>query len=111
MWSQIAIWEALEPAAGRPTRRPWGCPISVWRAACKRWERQQAPNPHSAIAEVIERARLRPWPIAIGTAPRAKQKVVIRPAAECSPAFARMVQAGRIPGHQWESGVGVVRWI
>jgi len=70
--TQLAIWDVIRPEGrGRPTlrstRRPWGCPLSVWRAACKRWERRQVADPIDAVAAVAAESLRRPWPISIGT--------------------------------------------
>ena len=107
---QIAIWDAID-IPGRPTRRPWGCPVGIWRAACKRWERRLVPHPLDAVPAVAARSRMRPWPISIGTPRREARKVVVRPVGECSPGFRRMVLDGSMPGMTWEEGVGVIRWV
>jgi len=113
--TQLAIWDVIRPEGrGRPTlrstRRPWGCPLSVWRAACKRWERRQVADPIEAVAAVAAESLRRPWPISIGTPKREPRKVVVRPAAECSRGMRLLVQEGRMAGMSWEEGVGVIRW-
>lgn len=109
---QITIWEALEDrSAGRPTRRPWGCPLGVWRAACKRVERKQVSNPIDALPAIAVGSLRRPWPISIGRARQEARKIVIRAASDCTGGFRHLVQAGRMPGMSWEEGVGVIRWI
>lgn len=113
--TQTAIWDVIRPEGrGRPTlrstRRPWGCPLSVWRAACKRWERRQVADPIEAVAAVAAESLRRPWPISIGTPKREPRKVVVRPAAECSRGMRLLVQEGRMAGMSWEEGVGAIRW-
>lgn len=113
---QIAIWDVVRmSAAGRPTsrssRRPWGCPVSVWRAACKRWERRQVADPIDAVATLAAESLRRPWPISIGTPRKEPRKVVVRGVSECSTGMRLLVQEGRMPGMTWEEGVGVVRWV